>query len=196
MPHTREQRDRHALCGAKRKNGEACRKFAGEGTSHPGVGRCKYHLGNTKDHQTHAVKVEAQRRAIQFGQPLDIEPVDALLAVLHLSCGHMAWLRNELAGHEDKTTFEASVLMRMWDDERDRVARISKAALDAGVQERSIQLAERYGEMLAQLLRSIFYDPELGMTKAQHKRFPAVARRHLVPIDPAPASEPPAALTA
>jgi hypothetical protein len=179
--HTPEQRDKHALCGAKKKNGERCRKFAGEGTTHPGIGTCKYHLGATKAHEKHAVKVEAQRRAIAFGQPLEIEPVEALLSVLHLSAGHLAYLRAELGEHDDKTTFDAQVLLRMWNEERDRVARIGKACLDAGVQERRIELAERYGELLAQVLQSIFAD--LVLNKRQQAELPTIVRRHLVAMD-------------
>jgi hypothetical protein len=183
MPHTREQRDRHALCGAKRKNGERCRLFAGQGTSHRGTGRCFLHLGNTRGHQTHAVKVEAQRRAIQFGEKIDIAPSEALLTVLHLSYGHLEFIRAELGALLDQPSFERDVLLRAWDDERDRVARIGKAALDAGVQERQIQLAERYGELLARLLQGIFNDVELALTKKQQAKLPTVLRRHLVAVD-------------
>jgi hypothetical protein len=37
---------------------------------------------------------------------------------------------------------DAQVLLRMWSEERDRLARVGKACLDAGVQERRIELAE------------------------------------------------------
>lgn len=191
--HTPEQRDRHALCGARKKNGEQCRLFAGQGTQHPGVGRCKHHLGNTKGHQKNAVKVQAEREMLaaqerlEFGGQIDIEPVEALLTVLRLSAGHLAWLRSELGAHEDKTDFRGQVLMRLWNDERERVARIAKAALDAGVQERQIALAERYGEMLAELLREIFFDPGLALTMKQRAKLPSVLRRHLVPSDAAEA---------
>ena len=186
MPHTPEQRDRHALCGARRKNGEPCRKFAGEGTNHPGVGRCRFHLGNSKNHEAHAVRVEAQRRLIEFGQPMVIEPTEALLSVLHLSAGHLAWVRDKLAGLDDKTTFEGQVLMRLWNEERDRVARISKAALDAGVAERQVRLAEHYGEQLARLLSAIFEDPELGLNGRQRAQLPDTLRRHLGALDTQP----------
>jgi hypothetical protein len=175
MAHTPEQRETNALCGAKKKNGESCRAFAGQGTSHPGVGRCKFHLGNTKAHEKNAVTQEARRSMVEFGQSLDVEP--ALLGVLHLSAGHLNWIREELAATEDKSTFDAQVLLRMWDDERDRIARISKAALDVGVAEKQIRLAERYGEQLAGLLRAVFYDDALGLTEAQRSRLPDVLRR-------------------
>jgi hypothetical protein len=180
MAHTKEQRDRHALCGARKKNGELCRKFAGEGTDHFGVGRCKYHLGNTKTHAVNAVKQEAARRGVAFGQPIEVQPTEALLSVLHLSAGHLAWVRDELAVTDERTSFEAQVLLRLWNEERDRVARIAKTALDAGVQERQVALAERYGATLAECLRRIFEDPELDLTAGQRERLPAVVRRHLL----------------
>lgn len=182
MAHTSEQRDRHALCGARKKNGDLCRKFAGEGTDHFGVGRCKYHLGNSKNHRVNAVKQEAVKRSATFGQKIDVQPTEALLSVLHLSAGHLAWVREELAAAEDQKSFEAQVLMRLWNDERDRVARIAKTALDAGVQERQVALAEQYGIALAELLRRIFHDPELGLSGEQQSRLPEVVRRHMAVV--------------
>jgi hypothetical protein len=189
-----DARSRHELCGATKKNGEKCRKYAGEGTEHLGVGRCKYHLGNTKEHKIHAVKVTAQKeaakaqqtlleQAVNFGVILDIEPVEALLMTLRMSYGHLSWLRFEITQLKDKASFDARVLLRMFDDERERVARIAKMALDAGVQERQVRLAERYGEMLANLLMTIFGDPELALTTKQERVLPGLLRRHLVVVD-------------
>jgi hypothetical protein len=183
VAHTKEQRDKRPLCGARKKNGESCRAFAGQGTSHPGVGRCRFHLGNTKTHETNAVVQEARKGMVEFGQPVEVEPAEALLGVLHLSAGHLNWIREELAAMEDKGAFEAQVLLRMWDDERDRIARISKAALDVGVAEKQIQIAERYGEQLAAVLRAVFYDDQLALTAAQRSRLPDVLRRHLATLD-------------
>ena len=179
MTQTSEQRDRHQLCGARKKNGELCRKFAGEGTEHLGVGKCKYHGGNTPTHRTHAVKELAKRQAVEFGVPLPVEPTDALLSMVHLSAGHLSWLKEELAAIEDKTSFTGQVLMRAYNDERDRCARTAKLALDAGVAERSVKLAERYGHQLATLIRAVFDDPELALTPAQRATLPDLLRRHL-----------------
>jgi hypothetical protein len=71
--------------------------------------------------------------------------------------------------------------MRLWNEERDRVARISKAALDAGVSERRIQLAERYGEAISHLIQGILGD--LALTRRQQAEVPGVVRRHLVALD-------------
>src|SRR4051812_5180179 len=162
MAHTQEQRDGMALCGAKKKNGEKCRAFAGQGTTHPGVGTCRFHLGNTEQMNKHAVKLKAEqdmaKARAQFGEKIPVEPTEALLSVLHLSAGQLAWLHAELDEMEDKGSFDGQVLMRLWNEEKDRVARIAEAALRAGVQERAIRLAEQYGQQLADLLRAVFDD--------------------------------------
>lgn len=64
-------------------------------------------------------------------------------------------------------------------EKRNRVARVAKACLDAGVAERQVKLAETYGAALANLLRAVFNDRELGLTAAQRKRLPEVLRRYL-----------------
>jgi hypothetical protein len=190
MPITSEQRDRHGLCGARKKNGERCRAYAGQSTDHFGVGRCKFHGGSTTTHRKNAVRREAERRAIEFGQPIPVEPTEALLTVLHLSAGHLAFVRDELARQDDRTSFEAQVLFRLWNEERDRVARIAKMALDSGVAERQVRLVERAGSELAALLRSIFFDPELGLTAAQRSQLPEVLRTHLGRLENSRALEP------
>ena len=179
MAHTKEQHDEMKLCGAKKKNGESCRALAGLGTAHFGTGKCKWHLGNTSSHQINAIKQEARARMVEFGESLEVDPATALLGVLHLSAGHLNWVRAELADIEDKASLEGQILMRLFDEERDRIARISKAALDAGVAERQVRLAEMYGEAVAKLLRAVFYDKTLGLTAAQRSRLPDVLRRHL-----------------
>jgi hypothetical protein len=157
-----EQRSTYPLCDAKKKNGDRCRAFAGQGTEHLGQGRCKNHGGSTRSHRAAAVRVEAARRLPQFGQRIEVEPTEALLTVLHLSAGHLAWIREELASREDKTTFEASVLVRQWERERDRVARIAKAALDAGVAERGRPTGRNLWGAARDSAPEVFADPELG----------------------------------
>ncbi len=183
MAHSSDQRDQMPLCGAKKKNGDLCRAFSGQGTDHPGVGRCKFHLGNSRTHSVNAVVQETQRRMVKLGMPIEVHPHEALLSMLYLASGHVAWLREEVAGTDDLGTFEARVLVQLYGEERDRVAKIAKAALDAGVAERQVVIAERYGEMLYQLLSGIFSDPELALTPAQQERLPELLRRHLLRVD-------------
>ena len=184
MAHTKRQRDGMRLCGAKKKNGEKCRAFAGQGTDHPGVGHCRFHFGNAPSHKKAAAKQAAQEMAAEyvarFGEAHEVDPATALLGVLHLSAGHLNWIRTELSRLADKDTLKGQALMRLWDEERDRIARISKMALDVGVAAKQVELAQRYGEALAALLQAIFHDPMLGLTAKQRALLPDVLRAHLV----------------
>lgn len=69
--------------------------------------------------------------------------------------------------------------MKLYNDERDRLARFSKLALDAGVAERQIQIAEQQGTILAQTLLAVFGDTTLGLTPDQQQLARTLAGRHL-----------------
>jgi hypothetical protein len=71
----------------------------------------------------------------------------------------------------------------LYGEERDRVSRVAKAALDAGTSERQVALAERYGSAIAVVLRAIFADPELALSRAKQRLLPTVLRRHLRTVD-------------
>ena len=68
-------------------------------------------------------------------------------------------------------------LVQLEAQERDRAVRYAKAAHDMGIAEREVKLAERQGEMLAQVIRNVLGDLEL--TDEQQERVPAVVGRHL-----------------
>jgi hypothetical protein len=196
VAHTPEQRDKQRLCGAKKKNGEPCRAFAGQGTDHPGYGCCKFHLGATAKHTKHAFILEAQQKMVKLGGPIEIHALDALLAMLYISSGHVAWLREAIAGLEEDFGAEKGVaLTSLYGEERDRVAKIAKACLEAGVAERQVRVAEQFGEALANVLHEIFWDPELDLDEEQRATLPAVLRRHLVSLSSENGSSPLRALT-
>jgi hypothetical protein len=67
--------------------------------------------------------------------------------------------------------------------ERDRCAKFAKTALDAGIAERQVRLAERQGALIAEVLRAVMGDPELGLTPEQRKAMPHAARRALALAD-------------
>lgn len=150
MAHTPEQRSKQPLCGARRKNGDACRAFAGQGTDHPGVGRCKHHGGSTPTHKSNAVVVEAQRRMVQLGEPIpDLLPHQALLAVLRATAGHVAFLHREIAGLKNLAEHEARVMVTLYSSERDRLTRVAKACSEVGVSDREVALQQREAALFA-----------------------------------------------
>ena len=109
----------------------------------------------------------AERAVITFGLPRQIDPHSALLEELHRVAGVVAWLSDEIArlDADEITQFDMtgrfekpSVLVEMYGDERDRFTRVAKAAIDAGIEERRVKLAEAQGEQLGQVIRNVLAD--------------------------------------
>lgn len=165
-------------CGAKTRAGGLCKKVAGFGTDHVGRGRCKFHGGSTPNHQKSAALEEAKI----MGEEMDVDPLDALLWCVRIAAGEIAYCSaqiGELKKPTESTMFGKK--LDMWIEVRQvavaQLAKYSKMALDAGVAERQVQLAERYGEMLAELIGGIL--GELKLTKAQKQKAPEIVGRHL-----------------
>lgn len=165
-------------CSAKTRSGGSCKRPAGWGTQHVGIGACKLHGGSVPNHMKHAQKIQAERAVATLGLPRDVAPHVALLEEVHRAAGHVAWI-GEIVGrmqekelvqgvtkairHPDGTqTVEAqaaiSVWVKLYHDERDRLVRVSKAALDAGVAERFVRLAEQEAQHLASVVKAILTD--------------------------------------
>lgn len=66
--------------------------------------------------------------------------------------------------------------------ERERAAKWSTQAIAAGLNKRMVELAERQGQLIAQLLQAVLADPALGLTTEQRRAVPDVARRHLAAV--------------
>jgi hypothetical protein len=179
MGHTSEQRDKHALCGAKsRTTGNPCRKFAGEGTDHRGYGNCKYHGGNSPNGKKYGLKLEAKRRMVTLGAPIDdISPEQALLAVLRATAGHVSWLHGEIGLIEDVSSCDAEVIFRLYDTERDRLARIGDACARAGIAEWQVKVAASQVEVIGRSLAAAC--EQAGLSEAQRRAVGAALRKEL-----------------
>lgn len=160
MGHTSEERDHLAtpLCGARKKNGERCRAFAGQGTDHPGVGRCRFHLGATKNHNAHAIAVEAKRRMVTMGEPVDdAQPHQVLLRLLRATAGHVYWLNQQIGAlpADQIASRDAEVLTKLYDSERLMATRIAEACSRAGVDEAMIKIEEGKAVLMAESMRAV-----------------------------------------
>ena len=195
-----------ALCGADNRSGGSCRKTAGWGTGHSGVGRCKFHGGCTPNHELSGAIALARREAAVMGRPLSIEPHEAIIECIRIAAGEVAYSSSQIAGLEDaeavgpvqtsrplkeeKGAENAEVYVteygppavNIWIEVRhramDRLVNYSKIALAAGVAERQVRIAEQQGQMLAQVIRGVLED--LGVDKRPEA--PAVVRKHLALI--------------
>lgn len=129
-----------------------------------------------------------------MGLPIDVDPTDALMWCVKVAAGEVAYFTQRVQqlnhddvivkhrtvgrewgegekGHKDIKHVETShdrslhILVRERQRAVDRLAKLSKMALDAGVAERTISLAEKQGELLATVIEKVV--DQLGLTPKQ-----------------------------
>jgi hypothetical protein len=132
------------ICGDPRGDkgdGWGCRQFAGGGTGHPGYGKCRSHGGTAETHELKWAKVMAEEELaamqVTFGGPIEVAPAQALLWCVHITAGHVAWLHARIGEIPEDELMETQsrALLAIYNGERDRLARFSKMATDAGANE-------------------------------------------------------------
>jgi hypothetical protein len=181
--------------GTNRESGERCRN------RHPAGGKaCGFHGGNAKQSKAAAASRIAEQKAralvTTYGLPVDIAPDQAILDEVHRTAGHVAWLEQQVhaltegelvwgttrvkEGGDDRGITEEAVpnaLLRLYNEERDRLVRVCTAALKAGIEERQVKLAEQQGSMVAQAIKGILAD--LRLTAEQRALVSIVVPQHL-----------------
>lgn len=178
-------------CTARRSNGTTCNNWAVKG-----LAVCRNHGGASR-----TAKAAAQRRLAQHkvGQLMDRfmhaaeqDPLEALVTEVARSAvmvEALAALVSELDvdPEEGEAIYGADhlgddrphVLMRMLGDERDRKSRLAKMAIDAGVAERTVRVAERQAALFARVIAAVIDDPDLALDGGQRVRAREVAAREL-----------------
>lgn len=156
--------------GHPRYVGKQCTRKAGQGTLHEGYGNCVAHGGAKR----YGRALGAWLMAMQFAQEYDLTPWEALLYVVRITAGRVRYCEYVLAQATDDREIEGRVHegeptgvsehgelmqgrnLRWWVDtsERERMmlARVSKAAIDAGVAQLMIEKEMRAGEQIAMTL--------------------------------------------
>lgn len=95
----------------------------------------------------------------------------------------------ETLGYQElKRTSTADAHLHIWVEGRaqavDRLAKYSKMALDAGVEERRVRIVEQLGSELGDAFAAVF--AELKLTPEQQKRAPAIVHRTLYALEAGP----------
>lgn len=87
--------------------------------------------------------------------------------------------RIKQGGDDHGVTQEAgpNIWLKLYNDERDRLVRVSEKAMRAGLDERMVKLAETQGRMVAEVIRAIL--GELDLTPEQQRKAMEAAPRHL-----------------
>lgn len=132
----------------------------------------------------------ARQEARAYGAKLSVNPYSALLNEVQWRAGHVEYLRNLIqaqAGADGSGLFvfnsfgdqvDAPILRR-YDKERDKLDRVCKLAIDAGIAERYVQLAELHGQALFGVLQTAFNDPDVALTDAQRAAMGPALKRAL-----------------
>lgn len=182
--------EEHQLCGSKLSGKDGvCKQPAGYGTDHEGYGRCKHHAGNTPAGKISGARAAVIGMAKVYGTPRDIDPYDALLEEVQRSAGIVTWMDGKIAEMQDTDLIELTKeghKPAVWVDihrmERAHLARCCKMAIDAGIAERTVRLAEDQGRLLAAAVQEIV--ASLPLSASARQKAPAIIARVLreVPI--------------
>lgn len=178
-----DRKPERQFCNAstKQRAGGLCQRPAGWGTDHPGTGRCKLHGGATPGaHRAeyNEARAVAELTKLGFGMTRPVDPQEEILRQLMLAANRvtsLAYQYDMLHGEkqaldpkdEDYSKKEARLRLDMeiaaqtYDRERHWTAKIAKAALDAGVARRQVELAERQGSQIFIVVQNVLV--ELGL---------------------------------
>lgn len=174
----------HVRCSGHRKDGQPCGQppMADQAV-------CRKHGGKAPQNLAAAERRRAERQALvaaeAFGLPREVDPHTALLEELHRTAGAVQWLGAIVAdleqdgivwgrvkethgtqlerGTDNGVTKAAAVnvWVRLWQEERDRLAKVAKTCVDVGIEERRVRLAESAGQQLAAVIRAVLDRLEL-----------------------------------
>lgn len=167
----------HKRCAAHRRDGNPCTMVALKDYH-----LCRMH-GGRKSKAVTAEK-KAERAVATYGLPVETDPHQALLDEVHRTAGHVRWLADTVAGLEDGNLVwgdtkrgrergertelaEAapSIWLELYQRERAHLVKVSKAAIDAGIDERRVRLAEDQGQVIVQVLKATLQDLGVDVTE-------------------------------
>lgn len=136
-----------------------------------------------------------ERAVKTFGLPVSVMPQQALMDEIARTAGHVQWL-GEQVGDLDPTDLDwgkgseehkegvgetgdavdlttttkvarPAVIVQLYQAERAHLVHVCKVAIQCGIAERQVRLAEEQGRQIATALKLAFEDPELQLTAIQ-----------------------------
>lgn len=185
------------------RKGELCGRYAGAGTDHEGVGRCRQHGGSTEDGIREAAWVVGHA----FARALEVTPWEGLLTAVKIAAGRVAFCEaklatatedrqleppNETAISEAGRTHDAQgTNLNHWVKQaelwHDKLARVSKLAIDAGVAERLVRQLELEAQLM--LRATSLTLAELGLSDEVQQHALGIMSRNLLALEAEEVSE-------
>lgn len=179
------------------KAGELCDRYAGAGTDHLGVGRCWRHGGRDAEGIREAGWIVGHA----FARALDVTPWEGLLTAVRIAAGRVAFIEAKLAGAQVDRQLEPAVKdsiseagrtqdqqgsnMHYWVKQAeywvDRLAKLSKLAIDAGVAERLVRQVELEAQLMLRATNLTL--DELGLDEETRQRVLVTMSRHLLELE-------------
>lgn len=171
------------ICGANTQRGKKCQLPAGQKTDHEGYGKCSFHGGNTPALVTSAAKymggdvIVKMTNAYGLGGPVEITPDDALLQEVRRASGVVGFLQDRVNMFnfkfgEEPLSEAHKELLEYYDKQRLMLAKVAKAAIDAGVAVAKVQMEREKGVQLVEVLREVF--DALGLSLEQQRLLPVL----------------------
>jgi hypothetical protein len=111
-----------------------------------------------------------------------MDPFVALAWTVRLSAGAVAFYREkmqEIQPEMDPAVY--AVMADLFGEERDRLSRHSKTAIDAGIDAKRLELEVAQAQLFAHALQAIL--GELKLTPEQKRKAPQVVRKHMEAIE-------------
>ena len=137
-----------------------------------------------RDRQEQAIERELAR--LGDAVLIDTDPLTAIMRAVSVASFVVEYLRirvSELADDEIADGGKGHVLLdllRLWTKEQTRA---SKAALDVGVKEQQLRIFAEQTKILADVVRSVFDDPDIGLSPAQREAATHSVARHLRAVE-------------
>lgn len=163
-----------------RRKGQPCTQRKGWGTNHPGSGGCKYHGGRSPTGKVHAAKEQLRNELRELAMPEGVNPIQSLYEAVRIASWRESGLRllliaaEALAGPDHLGDARPAVVWQMHDTALKRKAEIAKMAVDAGLDSRMVELAEREADLLHRALLAGLEAGGVTSAKAREAAFEAV----------------------
>lgn len=127
------------------------------------------------NHAKHAARMQAAELPMMLGMPIETEPHDGLMQAVWLMAGAVDYCSHRIAllsTPDELALPEPSTVMKYWLGLRraalDDFTRSCKLAIDAGVSERTVRIAETLGAAVGDTLRDVI--EALGLTAEQRAK--------------------------